>query len=100
MIYLYGLLSLYDFISTWFCMTLFGVGDANPIADSLFASSGGWAIMLAIKLSEVLLMFAIAKLWGKHYSMKPVNYIMAVLAGVMLGVAVWNTYAFVRLFYG
>ena len=100
MIYFYGLLSLYDLISTWFCMTLFGVGDANPIADALFASSGGWAIMLAIKLSDVLLIFAIAKLWGKRYSMKPVNYIMATLAGVMLGVAAWNTYAFVRLFYG
>ena len=100
MIYLYGLLSLYDLISTWFCITLFGVGDANPMADALFASSGGWAIMLAIKVSEVLLMFPIARLWGKRYSMKPVNYIMAVLAGGMLGVAVWNTYAFVRLLNG
>ena len=97
MIYLYGVLSLYDLISTWVCMTFFGVGDSNPLAGALFTSSGGWAIMLAIKLSEVLLMFAIAKLWGKHYSMKPVNYIMAVLAGAMLGVALWNTYAFVML---
>lgn len=96
-IYLYGLLSLYDLISTWACMTFFGSGEANPIAGALFASSGGWAIMLAIKLSEVLLMFAIARLWGKRYSMRPVNYIMAVLAGAMLGVALWNTYAFVML---
>lgn len=97
MIYLYGLLSLYDLISTWFCMTIFGVGDANPIANIIFTYDGGWAFVLAVKILEVLGIFAIAKLWGKHYSMKPVNYIMAVLAGVMLGVALWNTYAFVML---
>ena len=100
MIYLYGLLSLYDFISTWVIMTMFGVGDANPIADAIFATEGGWAFVLALKVAEVLGIFAIAKLWGKRYSMKPVNYIMAVLAGVMLGVAAWNTYVFVRLFNG
>lgn len=97
MIYLYGLLSLYDLISTWVIMTAFGVGDANPIANAIFTHSGGYAFVLAVKVFEVLGIFAIARLWGKHYSMKPVNYIMAVLAGVMLGVALWNTYAFVML---
>ena len=99
-IYLYGLLSLYDLISTWVCMTFLGSGEANPIAGALFDQSGGWAIALAIKLCDVLLIFAICRLWGKRYSMKPVNYIMAVLSGVMLGVGIWNTYVFVRLFYG
>ena len=100
MIYLYGLLSLYDFISTWVIMTMFGVGDANPIANALYAADGGHAFGLALRMAELLGIFAIAKLWGKRYDMKPVNYIMAVLSGVMLGVGIWNTYVFVRLFYG
>ena len=100
MIYIYGLLSFYDFISAWIVMTTFGVDDANPIANAIFTYDGGWAFVLAVKMLEVLGIFAIAKLWGKHYSMKPVNYIMAVLSGTMLGVGIWNTYVFVRLFYG
>jgi len=100
MIYLYGLLSLYDFISTRIIITMFGVGDANPFANIMIASDGGWALLLAIKIFEILAMFSIARLWGKHYGMRPVNYIMSVLAGVMLGVGIWNTYVFVRLYYG
>ncbi len=53
--------------------------------------------MLALKIAEVLGMFAIVKLWGNYYDRKPVNYIMAVLSGVMLGVAIWNTYVFIML---
>lgn len=100
MIYLYGLLSLYDFISTWIIITTFGVGDANPIADTIFATEGGWAFMLALKVAEILGIFAIAKLWTNRYDRKPINYIMAVLSGAMLGVGIWNTYVFVRLFNG
>ena len=97
MIYLYGLLSLYDFISTWVIMTTFGVGDANPIANAIFATTGGWAFVLAVKILEVLGMFAIVKLWTNYYDRKPANYIMAFLCGVMLGVAGWNTYVFIVL---
>lgn len=100
MIYLYGLLSLYDFISTWIIITTFGVGDANPIANLVFTYGGGWSFMLAVKTFEILSLFAIAKLWRKRYSMKPVKYTMAVLAGAMLGVGIWNTYSFVRLWNG
>ena len=100
MIYLYGLLSLYDFISTWVIMTTFGVGDANPIADLIFHYDGGWSIWLALKIFEILGIFAIAKLWTNRYDGKPVNYIMAVLSGAMLAVGIWNTYVFVRLYYG
>ena len=100
MIYLYGLLSFYDFISTWIIMTTFGVGDANPIANTLYATEGGWAFVLALKIAEVLGMFAIVRLWTNYYDRKPANYIMAVLSGVMLGVGIWNTYVFVRLISG
>ena len=100
MIYLYGLLSLYDFISTWVIMTMFNVGDANPIANLIFLYSGGWSIWLALKIFEILGIFAIVNLWSNYYDRKPVNYIMAVLSGAMLGVGIWNTYVFVRLFYG
>ena len=97
MIYLYGLLSLYDFISTWIIITTFEVGDANPIANAICAAEGGWAFMLALKVVDILGIFAIVKLWTNYYDKKPVNYIMAVLSGVVLGVAVWNTYAFIKL---
>lgn len=100
MIYLYGLLSLYDFISTWIVITSFGVGDANPIANLVFACGGGWAFVLAVKTFEILGIFAIAELWGKRYSMKPVDYIVTIPAGAMLGVGIWNTYSFVRLWNG
>lgn len=97
MIYTYAFLSLYDFISTWVIMTIFGVGDANPIADIIYTTEGGWAFMLALKVAEILGIFAIVKLWTNYYDRKPVNYIMAVLSGIMLGVAIWNTCVFVRL---
>ena len=100
MIYLYGLLSFYDFISTWVIMTCFGTGDANPLANAIYAYEGGWAFILALKVAEVLGMFAIVKLWTNYYDRKPANYIVAVLSGVMLGVGIWNTYVFVRLYYG
>ncbi len=100
MIYLYGLLSFYDFISTWVIMTTFGVGDANPIAGIIYASEGGWAFILALKVAEILGIFAIVKLWCNYYDRKPANYIMAVLSGVMLGVGIWNTSVLVRLVIG
>ena len=97
MIYLYGLLSLYDHISTWIIMTTFGVPDANPFANIVFASEGGWAFMLALKVFEILGMFAIIKLWKDYYNRRSANYVMTVLSGIALGVSVWNTYVFVRL---
>lgn len=53
--------------------------------------------MLALKIFEILGIFAIAKLWKGDR--RPINYTMAVLSGAMLGVAIWNTYAFVKLWH-
>ena len=98
MIYLFGLLSLYDFISTWTIITCFGTGDANPIANFALAYDGGWAFLLALKIFEILGIFAIVKLWTNYYDKKHTNYIMAVLSGMMLGVGIWNTYVFISLY--
>lgn len=96
MTYLYGLLSLYDFISTWVIITAFGTGDANPIANALFNLPGGWAFVLAVKIFEILGVFALAKLCYR-YDRKITNYALAAISGVVLAVCAWNTYAFLTL---